>query len=111
MAKDSLMGPRRLSDYLMVVGLVIELWLVCPLGKGSLIPTSEDIYALQNKVVIVDTNSTLLPWTAFMWEKGIILFPFSVLLSQFWEINCPVVLSLTRSPNALICFFQLDIFT
>ena len=87
MAEDSLMGPRRLSDYLMVVGLVIELWLVCPLGKGSLIPTSEDIYALQNKVVIVDTNSTLLPWTAFMWEKGIILFPFSVLLSQFWDVD------------------------
>ena len=100
------MGPRRLSDYLMVVGLVIELWLVCPLGKGSLIPTSEDIYALQNKVVIVDTNSTLLPWTAFMWEKGIILFPFSVLLSQFWEINCPVVLSLQDHQMLLSVFFS-----
>ena len=46
MAEDSLMGPRKLPDYLMVVGLVIELRLVCPLGKGSFIPTIEEIYSL-----------------------------------------------------------------
>ena len=46
MAEDSLMGSRKLSDYLMAVGLVTELRLVCPLGKRSFIPTIEEVYFL-----------------------------------------------------------------